>query len=235
MPEHDFIDGLLAYLREQGAGTRFECAAPLPRYAYEADMVLRGDDVTREVAACLRRHEAVEAADYIGMARCINLRFKTDALLARMANWQSEMPAARCTVVPDRMDASWDNPFYAVQYAHYRAECVANDPLHWDYGMAEARRLAVAILLFPSRMRDCSEPESFMHALAGFARTYAEWHETLLVRRAAKIRQPNSELMQKEAIQHPISSALLARAAAMTLQSGLYLLNIEPTKEWVAS
>lgn len=234
MPNSDFIDGLLAHLQGQETETRFELAAPLPRYAYAADMIVRGEGATREAAARLRRHEAVETADYIGMARCINIRFRTDALLQCMADWRDEVPEVRYTVVPDREDASWDNPFYAVQYAHFRAGCVASDTLHWDYGIPEARRLAVAMLLFPSSIHNCADPQAFMHVLAGFARAYAEWHETLLVHRAAKIRQSNGELIQKEAIQYPVSSALLARAAAITLQCGLHVLNIEPTKEWVA-
>lgn len=234
MPNSDFMDSLLTALRGQEDNTApLECALPLPRYAYAADMVVRGEGATREAAARVRLHEPVEAADYIGMARCINLRFDADALFGAVAEWRSELPTPRCTVAPDREDESWDNPFYAVQYAHFRAGGVAQDMLHWDYGLAEARRLAVAVLLFPDRIREFRDAQGFMQELAGFARIYAEWHETLLAHRAAKIRQTNGELMQKEAIQYSVSSALLARAAAVTLQSGLHLLNIEPTKEWV--
>lgn len=234
MANSDFIDGILAHVDDGEQGSTWRLALPPPRHAAEADMVLSGEGASPEAAAALARHPAVEHAVFVEAARCINLQFATAPLFAAITAWQNEPRPPACDVQPNRDDSNWDNPFYAVQYAHYRAGCVARDRLHWDYDIPAARKLAVATLLFARDMRAASDENSALQRLAAFARIYAEWHETLLTHRAAKFRQTNGELMQKEAIQYPVASALLARAAAIELQCGLYLLNIEPTKEWVA-
>lgn len=225
MTNSDFIAGILSRIDDGGREGAWRLTPPPPRYAGETDIVLSGKEVSPVVAESLQRHPAVKEARYVGAAHCINMRLRTDALYDAIRHWHAERREVYHSPVRERDDGL----FHTLRYAHYRAACLARDARHWDYDLAAARRLAVAIVLFPYG----KDEAGLMARVSAFARVHAEWHETVLAQRAAEFRKTNRELMQKEAIQYPVSSALLARAAAITLRCGLHLLNIEPTKEWV--
>jgi hypothetical protein len=235
MSNSDFLNRLFLWLRQQGCE---EWRIAGPSSASPCDMVLHGHALSATLAKALQQQPCIAQAEYVSKARALNIRFHDDALFGTLAAWRNEPRPACCCLTPDRADNSWDNPFYVVQYAHHRAGNVAHDRLHWDYDLLAARQLAMAIVQFPQHFETCDEPWPFMQKLVDFSHVYTRWHETLLAQRAQKIRdrakpQTNGDLMQKEAIQHPITSALLARAAAITLQNGLRMLTIEPTKDWV--
>jgi hypothetical protein len=238
MNNADFFHSIKTHVQSCGDNAlRIRC----PKAAHNdvADLVVSGKAASAELAQSLATHDYIESATFIEQAKAINLRLADQPLFDAISMWKDEHFAACCSLSQPCGQASWQNPVYAVQYAQYRASALAADEVQWDYDLADARALAVALVMFAQEMEQCKNPQSFMNLLVDLAQSCAKWHEGLLHHRAAKIRmtllvQTNGQLTQKEAIQYPISSALLARAAAMALQNGLDLLKIHPNKDWVA-
>lgn len=211
-------------LHQCGCSENLRIRPPVPNHADRADVVVSGGGLSPEIAKKLMQNDMIETAEYVAQAQAMNIRFAEKALFSAIADWRSETPPS----VPECAEVTRDDAFYAVQFACYRANTVMADD---RYDLKAARKLAVALVLF--------EQEIPLQKLAALAQVYADWHKTVLDYRAAKIHlakngQTNGELTQKEAIQYPLSGALLARATALTLQNGLHLLNIHPTKDWIA-
>lgn len=237
MPNSDFLNPLIHWLQQHGCED-FRVTLPKSTAAHNADLVLTGEGFSADLAKEITFLPMIAKAEYVAKARAMNIWFADELLFGAISTWRNEMAPSCCQLVAERDDKDWDNPFYVVQYAHHRAGNVAHDRLHWDSDVELARQLAVAVVLFQYRATDCDAPWPYMQRLVDFAQIYARWHESLLHCRAEKIRSAsmgvvNGQIVQKTAIQHPISSALLARSAAITLQNGLRMLSIEPTKEWV--
>jgi len=213
------MNRVLMQLRQCGGADDVRVNLPQPRYADKADIVVSGEGLSHKMAEQLD-NTLIETAEYVPQARVLNIRFTEHALFAAIANWSDEVLTAR-----DRLPTG-EELFYSVQYAHYRARHLAADNQHWDCDIKAARKLAVALVLFAQQMHNCKELDDFKQVLTGFVQIYNHWHESLLQNRAANIHslrsgQTNGELTQKEAIQYPVSSALLARATAMALQNAI--------------
>lgn len=239
MPDSQFLDAFCALLVCCKAGNELRIAAPQPRYAHHADMVVTGEGLSAAVAEQMAKDPTIAAAEYVASARSINVMLEDAAIVSALESCNDETPTSFCISAPDTSEPQWEAPFYAVQYALCRAKNIATDETQWQCAPAAARKLAVALLLLPREMKRCATAWEFMTLLTALTDSYDAWHESLLVSRAQKkhrtsTAKTNGDLMQKEAIQYPISSALLARAAALTLHNGLLLLRMEPTKDWVA-
>lgn len=201
----------------------FRLEAATGRHVAHADIVLTGEGLASADATTLASHPAIAAAEYIAKARSINMLFH-DAALFELP--QLSMHAAPCV----RMHTGGDD---ALRYAAYRANKLATEPdMHHD--VRAARKLAVALHLFAVRLPMLNDESAWLVQMRHLAGAYDDWHESYLHKKAAEIRKTNTDLMQKEAIQSAVSSALLARATAMALAIGLVALNINPAKEWVA-
>lgn len=225
MQEPSFLHPLLIQLRAMVFSGNLRISQPLPAYTSLADVVVSGGGLSIDVAQNLLQLNIVESALYVAQARVINIRFEKSALFAAIANGEP-VPCEAYSAVSEDM-------FLRVQFALYRAENIAADSQQWDYEKEAARKLAVALILWKE---NCKEVKQSLIDLVKF---YTYWHESLLLCRAAKIRyawqgQTNGDLTQKEAIQYPVSSALLARAIAITLRNGLHSLKISPTKDGIA-
>lgn len=200
---------------------RAEAAAG--KYASHADVVLTGEGLLEPHATALAAHPAIATAEYVAKARSINLVLHDTALF--------NLPQLSIYVTPcKRADESSDD---RLRYAAYRATKLAAEPDACHDAQA-ARKLAVALHLFALRLSSIGNESAWLTQTQRLADAYHDWHETYLHEKAAKIRKTNTDLMQKEAIQSVVSSALLARASAMALAIGLTALNINPAKEWVA-
>lgn len=204
-----------------GMPCRVEAAAG--NHASHADVVLTGEGLLDAHATALSSHPAIVTAEYVTKARSINLVLHDSALF--------DLPQLSMHVLPcERMGEGSDD---VLRYAAYRASKLAMEP-DAPHDAQAARKLVVALHLFALRLSRIGDESAWLVQMQRLADAYHDWHETYLHEKAAKIRKTNTDLMQKEAIQSVVSSALLARASAMALAIGLTALNINPAKEWVA-
>lgn len=210
---HSVLNRIVAVLAANG------CPSPrlrAPQLAHvQADVVLSGEGVTEQVARILAQDRAVAHAEFVTAVRCINLRLEDAALFAQHL------------VANEALQAD-DDTRHALRYAYFRACALADAAQHAQGDGMAARKLAVALLVLGY------SPNG---ALGDMIESYGQWHDSVLVAHATQFcAQHNSEsygdLMQKEAIQYPASSALLARSAANSLRQALHMLKIEPTKDW---
>lgn len=196
---------------------------PAARFARITDAVVAGNDASPQLLQSLLCHEDIETAEFIEVARCVNLRFKDAALRGYLEGVTFPLPPFAMPCEPTQ----WEEAILSIRYAHYRASTLAGQE-EVRLGDTElARKLAVATGYCVYRLSRSDTEEACLLSLSALAVDYHAWHESLLRLRLAMVRPANGELMQKEAIQAPLSGALLARSAAAILHDGLLALNIE--------
>lgn len=212
---------LAKFLKENGWDD-IRITIPVARFSRIADAVVSGNDISPQLLQSLLLHEDIETVQFIETARCVNLRFKDAALRGYLEGVTSPLPpfSMPCEVT------QWEEAILSIRYAHYRASTLAGQE-EVRLGDSElARKLAVATGYCVYRLSQSDTEEACLLSLSALAADYHAWHESLLRLRAAMARPANGELMQKDAIQAPLSGALLARSAAAILYDGLLALKL---------
>lgn len=209
------------FLAEKG-WDEVRIALPVARFSSVTDAVMTDGGAPAQLVQCLLTHEDIESAEFIPAACCINLRFKDRALRGYLEGLTFPLPYFEMPFEATQ----WEEAILSIRYAHYRAGHLTGQGDVPAADMALARKLAVSAGYCVYRLARSDTEEAYLRALSDFASDYHAWHESLLRARAATVRTANGELMQKEAIQAPLSGALLARSAAAILHDGLQALQL---------
>lgn len=213
----------LAKFLDENAWTDARISLPSARFVAFADAVVTGTNTSPRLAEHLLEHADVETAEFIAAARCVNIRFKDMAMRGYLEGVQVPLPLFTMPCEATQ----WEEAILSIRYAHYRARKLVEQEDVPPGNAALARKLAVSARYCVYRLSQSDTEEAFLQSLAALAADYHIWHESLLRRRVAATLPANGELMQKEAIQGPLSGALLARSAAAILHDGLLALSLE--------